>query len=167
MCTELVVRQENDLPSGYQQTNILKKLTEPLLIPTLKIIWNFRHFKTNHWPSLMWGGLGIAEKPFREAATGHVHWRTLVAVAERFLGVGCSLLTSLVSANEYSCAVCTWSPNKLWRSNSIFNLWVGRKSTYSLLESRIVWPQTAIFSAEPCSKNAGGSTIVLGIAACK
>jgi hypothetical protein len=29
-----------------------------------------------------------------------------------------------VSANEYSCAhhVTLWSPNKLWRSNSIFNL---------------------------------------------
>ncbi len=28
-----------------------------------------------------------------------------------------------VSANEYSCAYhMTWSPNKLWRSNSIFNL---------------------------------------------
>jgi hypothetical protein len=28
-----------------------------------------------------------------------------------------------VSANEYSCAHhVTWSPNKLWRSNSIFNL---------------------------------------------
>ncbi len=25
-------------------------------------------------------------------------------------------------ANEYSCVVCTWSPKKLWRSNSIFNL---------------------------------------------
>jgi hypothetical protein len=30
-----------------------------------------------------------------------------------------------VSANEYSCAHhVTLSPNKLWRSNSIFNLWV-------------------------------------------
>jgi hypothetical protein len=29
-----------------------------------------------------------------------------------------------VSANENSCAHhATWSPNKLWRSNSIFNLW--------------------------------------------
>ncbi len=29
-----------------------------------------------------------------------------------------------VSANEYSCAHhVTWSPNKLWRSSSIFNLW--------------------------------------------
>ncbi len=29
-----------------------------------------------------------------------------------------------VSANDYSCAHhVTWSPNKLWRSNSIFNLW--------------------------------------------
>ncbi len=29
-----------------------------------------------------------------------------------------------VSANENSCAHhVTWSPNKLWRSNSIFNLW--------------------------------------------
>ncbi len=37
----------------------------------------------------------IAEKSFREAATGHVHCRTLVAVAERFREVGCSLITSL------------------------------------------------------------------------
>jgi hypothetical protein len=29
-----------------------------------------------------------------------------------------------VSANEYSCSHhVTWSPNKLWRTNSIFNLW--------------------------------------------
>ncbi len=29
-----------------------------------------------------------------------------------------------VSANEHSCAHhVTWSPNKLWRSTSIFNLW--------------------------------------------
>jgi hypothetical protein len=29
-----------------------------------------------------------------------------------------------VSANEYSCTHhVTWSPNKLWRSNSIVNLW--------------------------------------------
>ncbi len=29
-----------------------------------------------------------------------------------------------VSANEYSCEYhVTWSPNKLWRSTSIFNLW--------------------------------------------
>ncbi len=33
-------------------------------------------------------------------------------------GVSCG-----VSASEYSCAQCTWSPNKLGRSNSIFNLW--------------------------------------------
>jgi hypothetical protein len=33
-------------------------------------------------------------------------------------GGGCG-----VSANEYSCAHhVTWSPNKLWRSTSIFNL---------------------------------------------
>ncbi len=81
--------------------NLKKKLMGPLLFSTLKIIWNFRRFRTNHWPSLRWGGLGIAEKPFREAATGHVHWRTLVAVAERFLGVGCSLLTSLVPVRGF------------------------------------------------------------------
>jgi hypothetical protein len=29
-----------------------------------------------------------------------------------------------ISSNEYSCAHhLTWSPNKLWRSTSIFNLW--------------------------------------------
>jgi hypothetical protein len=44
--------------------------------------------------------LTIAEQSFREAATMHVHWRTLVAVAERFLGVGCSLITSLVAPNQ-------------------------------------------------------------------
>ncbi len=46
----------------------------------------------------------IAEKYFREAATGHVHWRTLVAVAERFLEVGCSLISSLGQAHlQYGC----------------------------------------------------------------
>jgi hypothetical protein len=41
-------------------------------------------------------------------------------------GGGCG-----VSANEYSSAHhVTWSPNKLWRSTSIFNLWLGpNKST--------------------------------------
>jgi hypothetical protein len=34
-----------------------------------------------------------------------------------------SVFISMVSANEYSCAQSTWSPNKLWRSNSIFHLW--------------------------------------------
>ncbi len=34
-----------------------------------------------------------------------------------------------VSANEYSCAHhVTWSPNKLWRSTSIFNLWFWLKT---------------------------------------
>jgi hypothetical protein len=34
------------------------------------------------------------------------------------LALGCG-----ISANEYSCAQhCTYSPNKLWRSDSIFNL---------------------------------------------
>ncbi len=38
-------------------------------------------------------------------------------------GVGCCG----VSANEYSCARhVTWSTNKLWRSTSIFNLWLCR-----------------------------------------
>ncbi len=35
------------------------------------------------------------------------------------MGVGCG-----VSSNDYSCEHhVTWSPNKLWRSTSIFNLW--------------------------------------------
>jgi hypothetical protein len=49
----------------------------------------------------------IAEKSFQEAATGHahnlrdlVHCRTLVAVAERFRGVGCSLITSLIETQK-------------------------------------------------------------------
>jgi hypothetical protein len=37
----------------------------------------------------------------------------------------------------------------------------------SLFGSRFVWAQTAIFSAEPCSKNAGKSSIVLKIMACE
>jgi hypothetical protein len=40
--------------------------------------------------------VGIAGKYFREASTGHVHSRTLAAVAERFLEDGCSLITSLI-----------------------------------------------------------------------
>ncbi len=48
------------------------------------------------WGELRWGVVWIAEKYFREAATGHVlHGRTLVAVADRFLGVGCSVKSSL------------------------------------------------------------------------
>jgi hypothetical protein len=35
-----------------------------------------------------------------------------------------------VSANDYSCAHhVTWSPNKLWRSTSIFNLWCTSSSS--------------------------------------
>ena len=38
--------------------------------------------------------------------------------------------SSGVSANEYSCAHhVTWSPNKLWRSTSIFNLWLSVSGT--------------------------------------
>jgi hypothetical protein len=41
------------------------------------------------------------------------------------MGSGCG-----VSANEYSCAHhVTWSPNKLWRSTFIFNLWEKGKET--------------------------------------
>ncbi len=46
------------------------------------------------WGEVRWR-VRIAEKSFREAATGHVHCRTLVAVAERFREVGCSLISSL------------------------------------------------------------------------
>ncbi len=45
--------------------------------------------------------MSIAEKYFREAATRHVHCRTLIAVAERFLEVGCSLISSLVIPIKY------------------------------------------------------------------
>jgi hypothetical protein len=39
-----------------------------------------------------------------------------------------------VSANEYSCAhQVTWSPNKLWRYTSIFNLCI-QQSVYVLYE---------------------------------
>ncbi len=44
-----------------------------------------------------------------------------------------------VSANGYSCAHhVTWSPNKLWRSTSIFNLWVLWASLSSLSLIRAV-----------------------------
>jgi hypothetical protein len=39
-----------------------------------------------------------------------------------------------VSANEYSCAHhVTWSPNKLWRSNSIFNLRSAPLTSYHVI----------------------------------
>jgi hypothetical protein len=41
-----------------------------------------------------------------------------------------------VSANENSCAHhMTWSPNKLWRSTFIFNLWVGAEILDELILS--------------------------------
>jgi hypothetical protein len=47
------------------------------------------------------------------------------------MGGGCG-----VSANEYSCAHhVTWSPNKLWRSTSIFNLWEKGKETKRVREN--------------------------------
>jgi hypothetical protein len=54
------------------------------------------------WGEWRWGEVWgevevwIAVKSFRAAATGHVHCRTLVAVAERFREVGCSLNILLV-----------------------------------------------------------------------
>ncbi len=43
----------------------------------------------------------------------------VVRIQMRVEGRSCRVL-----ANEYSCAHhVTWSPNKLWRSTSIFNLW--------------------------------------------
>jgi hypothetical protein len=38
-----------------------------------------------------------------------------------------------VTGNEYSCECAyhvTWSPNKLWRSTSIFNLWLAHTSSF-------------------------------------
>ncbi len=46
------------------------------------LFWKFYYI---FYECIVWGEVWIAEKSFREAATGHVHWRTLVAVAERFL----------------------------------------------------------------------------------
>jgi hypothetical protein len=44
-----------------------------------------------------------------------------------------------VSANENSCAHhMTWSPNKLWRSNSIFNLW--EKGSAKVCVNSKCWP---------------------------
>jgi hypothetical protein len=49
----------------------------------------------------------------------------LIRVQMRGEGGSCG-----VPANEYSCAHhVTWSPNKLWRSTSIFNLWVPVSAT--------------------------------------
>jgi hypothetical protein len=45
-----------------------------------------------------------------------------------------------VSANEYSCAHhVTWSPNKHWRSTSIFNLWSVLTSRWGRGQSKIIW----------------------------
>ncbi len=47
----------------------------------------------------------------KEAATGHVHWRTLAAVAERFLEDGCSLITSLRYTNCMRCFLFFYCPS--------------------------------------------------------
>ncbi len=53
----------------------------------------------------------------------------------------------MASANEYGCAHhVTWSPNKLWRSNSIFNLWLRAEVPYSL---------DILFNSRPGVNNAG------------
>jgi hypothetical protein len=49
-----------------------------------------------------------------------------------------------VSANEYICAQhVTWSPNKLWISTSIFNLWCHRTVlmpyVYVANSNNVVW----------------------------
>ncbi len=55
------------------------------------------------------------------------------------------------SANEYSCAHhVTWSPNKLWRSTSIFNIWY--------VPMRSVYVICSIFPTRVCSL--GGLTKV-------
>ncbi len=52
---------------------------------------------------------------FRGAATGHVHWRTPVAVAEIFLEVGCSLISSLPLNKPSYCT--RYAPGRLCTSN--------------------------------------------------
>jgi hypothetical protein len=43
-----------------------------------------------------------------------------------------------VSANENSCAHhLTWSPNKLWRSNSLFNLWCQMISFSDFVQKKV------------------------------
>jgi hypothetical protein len=52
-----------------------------------------------------------------------------------------------VSANENSCAHhVTWSPSKLWRSNSIFNLWFQANgkawpTTVEAMQASCTWKQ--------------------------
>ncbi len=54
-----------------------------------------------------------------------------------------SVVAGSQSQTQYSCSQCTWSPNKLWRSNFIFNLWCTvahrgnyfHPDTYSVLPS--------------------------------
>jgi hypothetical protein len=69
---------------------------------------------------LFWGRQGVTRR-CRQSS-----WPIATLVNEpKCGGGGCG-----VSANENSCAYhVTWSPNKLWRSNSIFNLW-GQVSMY-------------------------------------
>jgi hypothetical protein len=46
------------------------------------------------------------------------------------------------SQSQYSCSQCTWSQNKLWRSNCIFNLWctVAHRGNYFHPDSYSVLP---------------------------
>ncbi len=63
-----------------------------------------------------------------------------------------------VSANEYSCVHhVTWSPNKLWRSNSIFNLWVDLSPfTLTAIAQRIKSSPLVAGHSNPRPKSAKG-----------
>ncbi len=61
-------------------------------------------------------------------------------------GWGCG-----VSANEYSSVHhVTWSPNKLWRSTSIFNLWLAVGPVYPLWWRRQSWRNRSIAPPSLC-----------------
>jgi hypothetical protein len=64
------------------------------------------------------GSFGVSLRNATRGVTTRccLSWQTNSA---QMRGEGCE-----VSSNEYSCTVYTWSPNKLWRSNSIFYLWM-------------------------------------------
>ncbi len=71
--------------------------------------------------------------------------------------MGCRGGSCRVSISEYSCGVCTWSPNQLWRSNSIFNLWLSGMILASQVSPAAATRRPAASSSDSSLEDSGSN----------
>jgi hypothetical protein len=117
-------KQTNRLPVSGRTNGSLKKIALSLLLIHSKRHGSSHLFFSNHKIRTLLGSgwlrsLDCANLEVKEGAS-YLCWPIAPSyTSSNAGGGGCG-----VSANEYSCAHhVTWSPNKLRRSTSIFNLW--------------------------------------------